>query len=55
VRYLLVSEMTEQFMRAQGLGWYGQNTEGSQGEGLSRFLAAQFLASTGSARCRRDS
>jgi hypothetical protein len=47
VRYLLVSEMTEQFMRAQGLGWYGQNTEGSQGEGLSRFLAAQFLAVNG--------
>src|SRR5215469_13265551 len=44
VRYLLVAEMTEQFMRAQGLGWYGQNTEGSQGEGLSRFLAAQFLS-----------
>lgn len=43
VRYLLVAEMVEQFMRAQGLGWYGQNTEGSEGEGLSRFLAAQFL------------
>ena len=47
VRYLLVSEMTEQFMRAQGRGWYGQNTEGSQGEGLSRFLAAQFLSANG--------
>jgi hypothetical protein len=44
VRYLLVSEMVEQFMRAQGLGWFGAGTEGSQGEGLSRFLAAQFLA-----------
>lgn len=47
VRYLLVAEMVEQFMRAQGLGWYGQNTEGSEGEGLSRFLAAQFLAVNG--------
>ena len=47
IRYLLISEMVEQFMRAQGLGWYGQNTEGSEGEGLSRFLAAQFLAVNG--------
>lgn len=47
VRYLLVAEMVEQFMRAQGLGWYGSGTEGSEGEGLSRFLAAQFLAVNG--------
>src|ERR1041385_8413043 len=47
VRYLLVSEMVEQFMRAQGHGWFGTNTEGSEGEGLSRFLAAQFLAANG--------
>ena len=47
VRYLLVAEMTEQFMRAQGRGWYGTGTEGSEGEGLSRFLAAQFLAVNG--------
>jgi hypothetical protein len=47
VRYLLVAEMVEQFMRAQGLNWYGSNTEGSEGEGLSRFLAAQFLAVNG--------
>jgi hypothetical protein len=47
VRYLLVAEMTEQFMRAQGLGWFGTGTEGSQGEGLSRFLAAQFLLANG--------
>jgi hypothetical protein len=46
-RYLLVAEMTEQFMREQGRGWYGQNTEGSEGEGLSRFLAARFLAING--------
>ena len=47
LRYLLVSEMTEQFMREQGRGWYGTNTEGSEGEGLSRFLAARFLAING--------
>ena len=47
VRYLLVSEMVEQFMRAQNKGWFGSGTEGSQGEGLSRFLGAQFLASNG--------
>ncbi len=47
IRYLLVSEMVEQFMRAQGKGWFGSGTEGSQGEGLSRFLGAQFLASNG--------
>jgi hypothetical protein len=35
--------MTEQFMRAQGVGWFGNGTEGSAGEGLSRFLAYQFL------------
>src|SRR5205085_12159546 len=47
MRYLLVSEMVEQFMRAQGKGWFGSGTEGSEGEGLSRFLAAQFLANNG--------
>jgi hypothetical protein len=47
VRYLLISEMVEQFMRAQGLGWYGSGTEGSEGEGLSRFLGTQFLAING--------
>ena len=46
-RYLLVSEMTEQFMREQGRGWYGTRTEGSQGEGLSRSLAARLLAING--------
>jgi hypothetical protein len=43
VRYLLVSEVSEQFMRTLNNGWYGTNTEGSEGEGLSRFLAARFL------------
>jgi hypothetical protein len=55
LRYLLVSEMVEQFMRsdevnrgmAPGMSWFGNGTEGSQGEGLSRFLAAQFLAVNG--------
>ena len=46
-RYLVISEMDEQFMRAQNLGWFGTGTEGSQGEGLSRFLAAEFLALNG--------
>jgi hypothetical protein len=54
IRYLLVSEMVEQFMRAQGLGWFGTGTEGSQGEGLSRFLAAQFLASNSLGNPRND-
>ena len=47
IRYLLVAEMVEQYMRAQGLGWYGTNTEGSEGEGLSRFLSAQFWIGNG--------
>jgi hypothetical protein len=47
VRYLLVSEMVEQFMRAHKRGWFGSGTEGSQGEGLSRFLARSFLALNG--------
>lgn len=47
MRYLLVAEMVEQFERAQKLGWFGDRTEGSEGEGLSRFLAAQFLAING--------
>jgi hypothetical protein len=47
LRYLLVSEMTEQFMREQGRGWYGTRTEGSEGEGLSRFLSARLLANNG--------
>jgi hypothetical protein len=44
IRYLLVSEIVEVFMRAQGRNWYGDGNEGSEGEGLSRFLGAQFLA-----------
>jgi hypothetical protein len=47
VRYLLVSEVTEMFMLAQGKGWFGSGNEGSAGEGLSRFLAGQFLIANG--------
>ena len=43
MRYLLVSEVTEMFMQAQGKGWFGAGNEGSAGEGLSRYLAGQFL------------
>ena len=50
VRYLLVSEVTEMFMLAQSRGWFAPDgsNEQSCGEGLSRFLAEQFLVSTGS-------
>ena len=47
LRYLMVSEVTEVLMAAQGLGWYGDGTEGSAGEGLSRYLAAYFLRLAG--------
>ncbi len=48
VRYLVVSEAVEMFMDAQHKDWYGAEwydwgNEGSAGEGLSRFLAGQFL------------
>jgi hypothetical protein len=43
MRYLIVSEVTEMFMLAQNRGWFGAGNEGSAGEGLSRFLAEQFL------------
>jgi hypothetical protein len=53
LRYLFVSEMTEMFMASKQNGWF-ENTslfsgadEGSKGEGLSRFLAAQFLLTNG--------
>lgn len=48
-RYLLVSEVTEMFMLAQNQGWFAPDgsNEGSAGEGLSRFLASQFLISIG--------
>jgi len=50
-RYLLVSEVVEMLMLAQGGNngskWYGTSNEGSAGEGLSRFLGAQFLIVNG--------
>jgi hypothetical protein len=53
LRYLFVSEMTEMFMASKRNGWF-ENTslfsgadEGSKGEGLSRFLGAQFLLTNG--------
>jgi hypothetical protein len=48
-RYVLIAEVTEMFMLAQGGGWFASDgsNEGSAGEGLSRFLASQFLISIG--------
>jgi hypothetical protein len=43
LRYLMVAEITEIFMMAQGIGWFQGGDEGSKGEGLSRFLSCQFL------------
>jgi hypothetical protein len=43
IRYLLVAEVTEIMMLTQNLGWFQGHDEGSKGEGLSRFLGAQFL------------
>jgi hypothetical protein len=49
VRFLLVAEVTEMYMASQRLWWfrarylYSGADEGSMGESLSRFLAAQFL------------
>lgn len=49
LRYLMVSEVTECFMEAQHQGWADpdNSNEGSAGEGLSRFLAQQFLVAKG--------
>jgi len=50
VRYLLVSEVTEMFMKAKGNGWgysFGDGNEGSKGEALSRYLGFLFLSSNG--------
>jgi Listeria-Bacteroides repeat domain (List_Bact_rpt) len=48
-RYLMVSEVTEMFMLSQHQGWFAPDgsNEQSCGEGLSRFLAQQFLEKTG--------
>jgi hypothetical protein len=50
VRYLLVSEVVEMFMKSKNNGWgfgFGDTNEGSRGEALSRFLGFQFMASNG--------
>jgi hypothetical protein len=49
MRYLIVSEVTEMFMYAQNKGWFAPDgsNEQSCGEGLSRFLAQQFLVLNG--------
>lgn len=52
IRYLLVAEVTEMYMASQRAWWFGARylfsgaDEGSMGESLSRFLAAQFLLAT---------
>ncbi len=43
LRYLIIAEVTEIFMMTQNIGWFQSGNEGSKGEGLSRFLSAQFL------------
>jgi len=52
IRYLLVAEVTEMFMASQRKQWFGDThwsgaDEGSMGEALSRFLASEFLTTTG--------
>jgi hypothetical protein len=46
LRYLLVSEVTEMFMKARNNGWFASN-EGSRGEALSRFLGIEFQLANG--------
>ena len=43
IRSLMVAEVTELFMDAQNIGWFGVGNEGTDGEGLSRFLRGQFF------------
>jgi hypothetical protein len=52
VRYLLVAEVVEMFMLAQGGGWFAPDgsNEGEAGEGLSRFLSTEFLVQSGLGR-----
>ncbi len=47
LRYLIIAEVTEIFMMTQNKGWFQSGNEGSKGEGLSRFLSAQFLIANG--------
>ena len=48
-RYLLVAEVVEMFMLAQNKGFFAPDggNEGAAGEGLSRFLGAEFLKQSG--------
>jgi hypothetical protein len=47
LRYLLIAEVVEIFMMTQNTGWFQGSSEGSKGEGLSRFLSGQFLIQNG--------
>lgn len=53
LRYLIISEASEIFMMTQNTGWFqfkddgSPKDEGSKGEGLSLFLADQFLVLNG--------
>jgi hypothetical protein len=47
IRYLLVSEVVEEFMASQDKGWFQGSDEGSKGEALSRFLGVQFKIANG--------
>ena len=48
IRYLIILELSEIFMMVQNIGWFQGTNEGSKGEGLSIFLASQFLVQNGS-------
>ena len=61
LRYLMVCELTEAFMHAQGKGWFpgpgpggAPGNEGNIGEGLSRFLGASSSRAWDSATRRRS-
>jgi hypothetical protein len=49
-RHLLISEVSEMYMRGRQPflfnAWFASQSEGSKGEGLSRFLSTQFLLKT---------
>jgi hypothetical protein len=47
IRYLIILELSEIFMMVQNIGWFQGTNEGSKGEGLSIFLASQFLVQNG--------
>jgi hypothetical protein len=47
IRYLIILELSEIFMMVQNIGWFQGTNEGSKGEGLSIFLASQFIVQNG--------